>query len=244
MRIHQWTETDVDDLLTDSAEIFRQTYFGNLIFTPHSLDRIRTVSIGPIKSRWLPEVHQVTAAQREVHEMLGSGDLWGEIDSLHADLKRYLAEITSDSSLLPRLLKSTFAEFIEQASGALSLLEGIQRMGKDGDLELLKERLLRGAPTVSKDVALLPSRLRGAGLRMGLFTTNAVVILSDLPRLFVRIGSSLNTSLAIIVANAGCGKTQLAAELTAASGNRPSGVFFMEEICLPQEISMMWLIML
>ncbi len=225
MRVHQWTEADVDELLSGPAEIFRQTYFGSLILTPQSLERIRSVSIGPIKSRWLPEVHQVTSAQRDILEMLGSGDVLGEIASLHAGLKGYLSDIKAESSQVPRLLKPAFKEFTEQAAGGLNVLEGIQQIGTAGDLELLRETLLQGAPVVSKDIALLPSRLRGANLRAGLYATNAVAILHDLPPLFERVGSSLSTSLAIVVANAGCGKTQLAAELTAASGDRPPGIF-------------------
>ena len=54
--------------------------------------------------------------------------------------------------------------------------------------------------------------------------TNAVAILFDLSSMFRDTLAALQAVLAVVVAEAGCGKTYLAAELTSPSSLRPAGI--------------------
>ena len=70
MRLHLWTADDVEAHLSGEAEIYRSTYFGDLILTPNFLTQLHVESTAPIKERWLREVYQTLEAECDIRKML------------------------------------------------------------------------------------------------------------------------------------------------------------------------------
>ncbi len=76
MNLSLWSGTDVEDRLIGPAAILRETYFGQLVLTPETLKNLHEQAVAPIRQRWLPEVHQIVDAEREVHRTLGEIEAW------------------------------------------------------------------------------------------------------------------------------------------------------------------------
>ena len=224
MKLHQWSGLDVESHLTGAGEIFRQTYFGDLVLTPMALKGAWEASVAPIRSRWIPDVHQISPAEDKLTEMLGSTAIWKELDSLRSELERYLTRIHELRGTIPSAVSESMAKFAAFGQSSLHALNELTQHGGTGDLELAKHLLETSTVPVTREIARLPSTLRSFNLEAALYVTNAVAILIDLSSLFKQILISLQTTLAVVVAEAGCGKTYLAAELTAPTSSRPAGV--------------------
>ena len=93
MRLQLWTAADADARLNGDAEILRQTYFGELIFTPTSLAALHEICVAPIRKRWLPEAHQSIDAERTIRRMLGEAESWDELTDLARQLRTAVAAI-------------------------------------------------------------------------------------------------------------------------------------------------------
>lgn len=225
MRRHLWTEQDVDQHMLGPGEVFRSTYFGGLVATPAGLSHMREMAIGPIRSRWMHEVHQVTEAQRLIEEILGHSTVWGHLQYEAQLLTSLSTRLSNVSSTVPPATAGTVAKMISVLDGAQLRLMRLHQLGSAGELELVTEELKIDHVSCDLDMRRLPSKLRGANHVAALFAANALGELEDIPTLLRQIRNSLSTGLVAVVAEAGCGKTQLAAEMTASSGSRPCGVF-------------------
>jgi len=225
MRLQLWVAADAETLLSGEAEILRRTYFGELLFTPAALAQQHELSVARIRKRWLLEAHQTVDAERTLRRMLGEAASWDDIAIVAGRLLAAIAVINKEPRALAGPLSSSTPAFTQAARTLAETLQDVHRLLGNGDLELLRQQLDARPLTVSRGIAAAPRHLRGARLACGLDATNALADMKLGIRLLDEVDSFLGTRLVGVLADAGGGKTQLAAQLTATLPDRPAGIF-------------------
>ena len=223
MRLHLWTGDDVDNLLAGQAAVLRTTYFGELVLTPELLGQRHEHAVASIRARWQPDVHHVGEAERDLRRMLGEAESWDVVRAMPAVL-RSSADSVDSATPVPSSLSLLVSDVLTSSRQLASFLEGIAEGISNGDLDLLRDELdvrLRGLP---KDVATAPRRLRSGNHRAALYVTNAVAACHEAIRVLTDVEAALESRVVAVLAPAGCGKTHLAAQLTANTTARPHGV--------------------
>lgn len=223
MTLHLWTATEVEEHLSGSAEILRSTYFDELILTPDLLKQKHNESVAPIRRRWLPEVHQVVDAERILRRLLGEEGAWSDLAKAAKRLEDGVAAVRTDLSGLPPDLKEYVDRLIESAASIASVLSQTYVALMSGDYEVLRQELNnRGEPDPCWNVLL--RRLRNKRYSVVLQATNVVADTYSAHRLLTDLHEALEARLIAVIADAGCGKTQLAAQLTAPTSDRLAGM--------------------
>jgi hypothetical protein len=224
MRLHQWNGAEIEEHLGGDAAILRGTYFGELVLTPNALAELHARAIAPIRRRWQPEVHQMIDAERHLRRMLGETQSWDDLQELADRLETDAASVETDLDGLVAPLAVMTAEiprFARDAAAALTrAYAGLVR----GDLEFLRQQLANPPCPAAPELSALPRRLRSSRQRAALSVTNALADAQSTRRLLEVINSALSKRLVVVLADAGCGKTEIAGQLTAAVGNRPVGI--------------------
>jgi hypothetical protein len=223
VRLQLWTAVEAESYLGGDAAFLRNTYFGEWILTPEKLAAWHAESVAPVRQRWQPEVHQVVDAERRLREALGEAESWSSLleaaQELNDDAKRVLKD-------QKKTLGSIAEEVVEAAAAArtwaATLMETHSAL-KKGDLNLLQQ-LLGTNLEIDEEVANLPHRLRALRQAAALTVANVVAGLRTSRNLLQDVNRVIGKSLIAVVAEAGCGKTQLSAQLTSPSSDRPAGV--------------------
>lgn len=223
MELHLRTEDDVDNLLVGQASVFRSTYFGDLVLTPDFLRDRHEQSVAPIKKRWQPQVHHVVDAERELRQMLGESDSWNSLQVLTTDIRSNVQAVES-APAVPTSLTPNVSCVVEAATRFADALERVADAVRDGDLDLLRDELDSQPRVLTAEVATAPRRLRSGNHQAGLYITNAVAGCREALQLFSEVEEAFSSRVGALVAPAGCGKTHLAAQLTAATDSRPDGI--------------------
>ncbi|WP_147443123.1 NACHT domain-containing NTPase [Corallococcus sp. AB011P] len=223
MKLHLWTGDEVDNHLAGQAAVLRSTYFGELVLTPDILRERHEQAVAPIRARWKPEVHHVGESERELRRMLGEAESWDELSELSAEL-RTSAEAIEASPPVPHLLAPFVTGVVATSRQSADTLDKVAAGIRSGDLDLLRDEFAAHPRALPVDVATAPRRLRSGNYRAGLYATNAVADCHDAIRLFGDVEAGFSSRLVAVIAPAGCGKTHLAAQLTAGATTRPHGV--------------------
>jgi hypothetical protein len=223
MRLHLWTADEVDNLLGGQVAALRSTYFGELILTPDMLREGHDQSIAPIRARWQPNVHHVGEAERDLRRMLGESESWDVLGALESDL-RMSAKAVEAAPPVPAPLTSLVSEVIAASTQSADTLDRVAQGIRAGDLDLLRDEIDSRRRALPPIVATAPRRLRSGNHRAGLYATNAVASCRDALRAISDVESAFSSRVVAILAPAGCGKTHLAAQLTAGTPARPHGV--------------------
>lgn len=223
MTLHLWTADEVDNLLAGQASVFRSTYFGDLILTPDFLRERHEQSVAPIRARWQPEVHHVVDAERGLRRMLGESDSWDALRAVAEELRTQV-NATETAPAVPAPVAPSVSCVVEKATLFADALERVADAVRDGDIDLLRDELCSQPCALTAEVATAPRRLRSGNHQAGLYVTNAVARCRETLDLFSEVEEAFSARVVALVAPAGCGKTHLAAQLTAATDNRPDGV--------------------
>ncbi|MBU2829755.1 hypothetical protein [Acidithiobacillus ferriphilus] len=223
MTLHLWTADEIDNHLVGQAAVLRATYFVELVLTPEILWERHEQAVAPIRGRWQPEVHHVVDAERELRRMLGESGAWDELRTLAVGL-RSMVQLVEDAPTVPTALAPLVASVIDTSRQSADALDRIAVGIRDGDLDLLRDDLTSQPCALAPDVATAPRRLRSGNHRAGLYVTNAVAGCRETLRLITDVEAAFSSRVVAVLAPAGCGKTQLAAQLTAGTDARPHGV--------------------
>jgi hypothetical protein len=223
MTLHLWTADEVDNLMVGQASIFRSTYFGDLVLTHDFLHEQHEQSVAPLRARWQPQVHHVVDAERALRRMLGEYDSWDALRALAADMRSQVHAAQS-APAVPFLLAPLLHRVVETATPFADVLERVADAIRDGDIDLLRNEISSQPRALAPDVATAPRRLRSGNHQQGLYVTNAVAGCRETLVLFSEVEEAFSSRVVALVAPAGCGKTHLAAQLTAATNSRPDGV--------------------
>ncbi len=224
MKLHLWTAKDVEDHLSGSATIFRATYFGELILSPDNLSKLHHQAVASVQHRWTPDVHQVVNAEYELNRYVGNSASWEALHEIATRLKITANYVSNDTNDLPDSLTRSINEIVNTANLLASSLTEVYGTLNEGDFEALHSQLSipRAQPENWQGFF---RQLRRGNHPIILSTTNLVADIYAADDELRAIQKYLQTGLIAVVADAGCGKTQLAAQFTQAKDNQaPAGI--------------------
>ena len=222
-QLRAWDESNAEDLLGGDALMLRATYFGEWVLRPEALADHHDRAVSSIRTRWLHEAHQEVEAERTLLRILGEATSWNEmieVAELLADSARAIRRGTRPTM---RCAAETKAFIAVLETWATTLRVAPALLAK-GDFDLLQETLEQRPEPLSADMSALPRRLRASRLSINFHASNGLEYCKWGARLLDQMQECLSIRLHAVLADAGGGKTQLAAELTAPRPGRPAGV--------------------
>lgn len=222
---HQVAE-DLANLLTGDAELLRQTYFGDLIFTPDRLQKLNDLALADVRERWFPEVHQTTAAESALRRMLAEPGAWGHLEAVGSEMTRLSAIILAAvaESPLETSVQADLDQLLETAEIFRHLLsEAHEHLMPGGDhtWRELGETVIPDPPKLTPPVL---RRLRAANHPAALACSNLVIHARHAAAVASDVYGQLAVRCVTVTGDAGYGKTQLAANLAGSTDSRPPGV--------------------
>lgn len=223
MRLHLWTAAEVEILLSGPAEILRSTYFGELVLTPDLLSEKHNESVARISGRWLPDVHQMVDAERSLRRSLGEEEAWFDLIEVGNRLQDGAAAVSADLASLPEDIVEGVNRLVKTATFVANALCEMYTALASGDYEIVQQELST-QKVLNPGWDVLLRQIRKRRLPVVLRATNVVADISAANQLLDDLHKTLEDRLIAVVADAGCGKTHLAAQLTAPGENRPAGV--------------------
>lgn len=224
MHLHLWTSAHVDELLSGEALILKGTYFGELVLTPDNLAALHNAAVAPIRRRWQPEVHQTVDAERSLRQMLGEIGSWEHLHTVAEQISSDVAVFTAGANSLDGKAAEAAKSLLSAATSVSSALTQAHTALGKGDLYLLRQLLSSLPNDPEPEAATLPRKLRGMRHKCSLIAANTLSITRDGLEILNQLDLSLESRIAAVLAEAGCGKTQLAAQLTAGGGSKPPGI--------------------
>lgn len=222
MKLDLWPGTELEGLLTGPAETLRSTYFGELVLTPSILAGIRSRAVQDLRGRWIPEVHQAVDAERNLRRYLLSPEAWSGLAQLSEVLGTGV-EVLTDADSVPSQVQTSVAEFREEAGAMQRRIEMSGAALESGDVDVLKQDLADLRPP-RKMLDRVVRQLRATRSEASLDATNLLSDMYTAHAQLLELRTSISQRLVAVVADAGFGKTQLAAEVTEGRGGTPPGI--------------------
>ena len=222
--LHLWSEEEIDTYLSGPGAMLRNTYFGDLIVSPEELKLRHRQSIQPIRERWFEPVHQSTEAERMLRRMLGEPGSWNHLTEVGKRLQTAAKTILDFSNSADGFPAELVSKFIESCGVLANVLLDFHHVLADGDLELVQQQLSDRQSLIGDEVKATPRHLRKLGVSIALDATNALFDMRAAQECLDEVEDFLAVGLVAVLADAGGGKTQLAAELTSPQETRPAGV--------------------
>jgi hypothetical protein len=225
-KLHLWAEEEIENHLCGDGLMLRSIYFGEQVLTPYNLAERHTIAIKPIRERWMEPVHQAVDAERIIRRMLGETCSWGQLIEVGEHLKNAseLILVGLENSL-PKL-KLYITSFVDACLAFADTLINFHGILADGDLDVIQQKLKERKTLLSVEVRSTPRYLRSANHPASLYATNALEDMFTAQELLNEAEDFLGVGLVAVLADAGGGKTQMAAQLTSPQeNNRPAGIF-------------------
>ncbi|MCC5805378.1 MAG: hypothetical protein JJU00_03520 [Opitutales bacterium] len=222
-RLHTMDASHAEDLLSGDALILRETYFGEWVLRPETLADRRQESVSSIHTRWLPEVHQEVEAERTCRRVLGEAVAWNALLEVAEQLETS-SRVMRRGPQPPAKLAAETKAFVDELETLAVTLRDVPQLLTKGDFDLLHQTLEYRPQQLSPELSSLPRRLRALRLSINFDATNGLEYHHRGRRLLDEMHRCLSIRIQAVMANAGGGKTQLAAELTAPRNDRPAGV--------------------
>ena len=224
MNLILWAEDEVEEHLEGEAEIYRRTFFGDLILTDEELSFLHSQSTARVKERWNSELHQVVDAERTVLKTLGRSAAWTELKEVANRLMEGCSALDSFAGELPRQLETDVEQLAGTARSFCTSLSSALSSVESGDFEILSDVLAEVSAIPKGELSVIPRRLRSRRHPAGFTVTNLLSDIRTGARLLEHLGSDLNERQIAIIADFGCGKTFLAAQVTSRQGDTPEGI--------------------
>ncbi|MEV5177095.1 hypothetical protein AB0L10_39905 [Streptomyces flaveolus] len=224
MKLHLATEVDLGHLLVGEAVVLREAYFGSLILTPERLAEQHERAAAEVGERWVPEVHQTSAAEHRLRRMLAEPDAWDDLGDASGNIARFEAALDDAATTLPSPLAEQTAAIVATGHDVVAVLhEAHQQITSSRPSPLLGATDCTVPQAPGTQHAVL-RRLRALRHPAALPLTNLIAHIRDAVALAQHVTGHLSTQLAVVTGDAGFGKTQLSATLTAPTTARPAGV--------------------
>lgn len=225
-RLHNAVAEEISALLTGDAALLRETFFGDLILSPHRLEELQAGSVQEVSERWFPEVHQTTGAEKALRRMLAEPEAWTHLAAIGSEIETFTAMIEREvaASPIPDRMQAELDELLTTAATIRDLLaEAHERLSPDGDGSWLEIDEV-DVPASPPHTPRVLRRLRAMNHPASLACTNLVAHARRAGDLAKEVFDQLQVRLAVVTGDAGYGKTQLAARLTTDTSSRPAGV--------------------
>ncbi|MCO1593828.1 hypothetical protein M8C17_01460 [Micromonospora sp. RHAY321] len=225
MRLTLWTSANVEEHLAGPGQLYRETYFGELVLTRETLRELHARAVAPVRFRWLPEAHQPINAERSIQRMLGDRGARTQLSAAASTLEIPGAGLAAGLPAdVPAALRDETEAFVATLAASRDQCLAVAADLERADWQALRSRYAN-TPRVSTQHRVLLRKLRNARSAVALPATNALDDLNNAHALIMAIEDHLDVRLVAVVADAGNGKTHLAAQLTADGGDRPAGIF-------------------
>jgi hypothetical protein len=223
MKLVLWSSVELEEHLTGPAVLLREAYFGELILTPDTLKELHEKAVEPIRARWRPEVHQIVEAERVLHRSLGEISAWSNLLEIKAEIDEDITQIAAERDSLSDSLKGKVDELTKRAGDASSTLDQCHTALKSGQFDVLNQL---SATTIAPDQAErgMAHQLRALRHKTALHVANLLADMLRGQKAILALDQAMGNKLVSVVADAGCGKTQLAAQLTAPTPQRSAGI--------------------
>lgn len=226
--LHLWNEEHLNSYLSGIAVDLRHSYFGELALTPEMLLEQHKISVAPIKKRWLHEVHQKTDIEQTVRKILGEASAWDAFDRIATDLiwvSNNINAALQEASYMP--WQDELRSFDELCSSYVNSF-GLFKTTICGEQITQVKSLFKTVNLgVNEPIRVILREFRRRNLPLSLVLTNALVFIKDAKKQLKMAYELFSHQLIAVVADAGGGKTQFSAELTAASDSRAAGVLIL-----------------
>lgn len=224
MRLHLWTAAEVEEHLSGEAAILRSTYFGELILTPSSLESLHTEKVAPIRQRWLPDVHQIVDTERILRKVIGEVGAWQELSIVANQLEKDSSAVAVDRSELSNPLADSVDDLLHYSQATIKTLSSVYTALGHSDINDIHHHLAIRQDHPNSTLNTLPRRLRTANSQATLTVTNLLNENRKACKLLDEFDQLFRNQLLVVLADAGHGKTQLAAQLTMRNGERAAGI--------------------
>ncbi len=227
MELHLWAEEEVDTYLAGPGIILRSTYFGDLVASPEELAQRHHEAVQPIKEKWLEQVHQTTESERTLRRMLGEPGSWNHLIETGTRLQKAGETISEFAASAHYVSQEVVQKFVHSCVAFAETLLQFHRTLEEGDLDIIRQQLTERQSLLGDEVKATPRYLRKLAVPIALDATNALHDMRIAQSLLDEVEEFLGVGLIAVLADAGGGKTQLAASITAPQSARPSGVLLL-----------------
>ncbi|BCS86847.1 hypothetical protein PSDVSF_00890 [Pseudodesulfovibrio sediminis] len=223
MKLHLWTKDEVEEHLSGPAEILRGTYFGELVLTPDALAQMHAGAIAPIRQRWIPEVHQTLDAEEQIRLSLGAVEAWAELKDIPEQINEAVQALDDLSSIIPDGMSERVDSIRSAASGYSQLMSDIHAALEGGDYDVAFQLVDKGI-SFDKEWKKTLRQLRIFKNQAALYLTNVLASFGDVLAALRVLSEVLRQGMIAVLADAGCGKTQMSAQLTSPTEDRGAGI--------------------
>ncbi|MFW3469902.1 hypothetical protein ACN24M_00070 [Streptomyces microflavus] len=223
MKLHLNAQVELDHLLIGDAEMLRESYFGSLVLTPERLAEQHARAAAEAGERWIPQVHQASAAEHRLRRMLAEPDAWDDLGDTDHHIARFEAAL-NDAAPVPDPLAEQVAAIVATGHDVAELLRAAHQQIRDSRPSPLLGATDRTVPPALATQPPVLRRLRTLRHPAALPLTNLIAHIRDATALARHVTDHLSTRLAVVTGDAGFGKTQLSATLTEPTEARPAGV--------------------
>ena len=218
----EWNDADIVRHMTSSEHgiHLREAYFGKLQLTETDLEKAFELTFAPLKKRWLPEVHVRSAEEDAIRQFLLEPVSWTPLaqarDQL-SDLRRYFSGKGDETE--------AFAwQIIDDCNVRLQELLDALAAGSLRPVEALKNWTRSTKTALSKHIILLRKKRDIRNLPLFNVAHVLAVILDQLGK----IEAESKVPVVALMADAGWGKTHLAASiLLHGEGRRKGGILLL-----------------
>ena len=155
--------------------------------------------------------------------MLGEVQSWHQLVRVSKQLDTNAEALKEHSQLLSKGLRPSVTDLVALASSTVVQIDAVRDLLSGGDISRLR-LLLENFPRPSHRVRDIGRELRARNQPAALCAINVIAGLLRAAKLFDKLSHDFSVSFVAVQGRYGCGKTELAATLTAKSGDRPAGV--------------------
>ena len=217
----EWTDEDIDRHLniSERGNYLREAYFGKLQLSQRDLQEAFTLTFAPLKHRWIPEVHVRSSEEDEIRRHLLEPVAWSPL--VHARdelsyLRRYFTGKSDEAELFTLRIVNDFQNHLNQLLDSLN-------SGRLRNIETITGWMNSVKADVSKLVLVLRKNRDARNLPLSNILHVFDVVLVEVEQ----IGKETTVPIVAVMADAGWGKTHLAASLLQNCEGRRKGGFLL-----------------
>ena len=218
----EWTDSDIDRHLNTSerGSYLREAYFGKLQLSQRDLEEAFELTFAPLQHRWIPEVHVRSSEEDEIRRHLLEPVAWAPLVQAHdelSDLRRYFTGKSDAADLFSLRVVNEFQNHLNQLLDSLN----------SGSLRNIGT-ITGWMDSVKADVSRLLVFLRKNRDARNLPLSNIAHVFDLVQDQVERIDRESTVPIVAVMADAGWGKTHLAASLLRhCEGRRKGGILLL-----------------
>jgi len=224
--LRRWDQETLIGMFSGSAEILRQTWFGELVLTSEKMCQLREEALAPVRSRYHEELHVRTPAEWQLEALLPGAGSRLQLAVHQRDVIG--AAIRLESAQLEKRLGDEELKVIQEIEVTLAVarrrLSEVRRALSQKEIPSAQSVRL-DEPSIDGDLRReVVVRLRQASQpELSDALSRGAMLLERARGFLEELATGLSTPLLVAVGGAGAGKTHLAAHVTGPDAN-PAGI--------------------